>query len=141
MSHPVVQAIEQEQLQKGIPNFSTGDTIAVYVKVKEGKRERIQIYEGVVIARRRRGLHSAVTVRKMAHGSGVERVFPLHSPLIDKIEVKRFGKMRKAKAYHLRALTGKAARIREDLGQAVKAKAAAANAANNDSKTDDTTAA
>lgn len=132
MRHPVVQAIEQEQLQKGIPNFSTGDTIAVYVKVKEGKRERVQTYEGVVIARRNRGLHSAVTVRKMAHGSGVERVFPLHSPLIDKIEVKRFGKMRKAKAYHLRELTGKAARIKEDLGQAVKAKAAAkaANATN-----------
>jgi len=105
-------------MQRALPDFGPGDTVIVNVKVKEGNRERVQAYEGVVIAKRNRGLNSAFTVRKISHGTGVERVFQSHSPLIDSVEVKRRGKVRAAKLYYLRDLEGKAARIKEDLGAA-----------------------
>lgn len=111
----IIQKIEEAQLRKDLPAFCVGDVVVVQVEVKEGNRTRIQAFEGVVIAKRNRGLHSAFTVRKMSHGEGVERVFPLHSPVIKGIEIKRKGHVRKAKLYHLRGLTGKAARIREKL--------------------------
>lgn len=111
----IIQQLEQEQLRSDLPAFKTGDTVVVNVKVKEGDRERVQAYEGVVIAKRNRGLNSSFTVRKMSYGEGVERVFQSHSPMIDSVEVKRRGDVRKAKLYHLRALTGKAARIKEKL--------------------------
>lgn len=110
----VINEIEKEQL-KQIPEFAPGDTVVVQVKVKEGERERIQAFEGIVIAKRNRGLNSAFTVRKMSHGVGVERVFQTHSPLISEIQVKRRGDVRRAKLYFLRELTGKAARIKEKL--------------------------
>ncbi|MBM4208285.1 MAG: 50S ribosomal protein L19 [Gammaproteobacteria bacterium] len=110
----VIDEIEKEQL-KQIPEFAPGDTVVVQVKVKEGERERIQAFEGIVIAKRNRGLNSAFTVRKMSHGVGVERVFQTHSPLISEIQVKRRGDVRRAKLYFLRELTGKAARIKEKL--------------------------
>ena len=110
----IIEALEKEQL-KQIPDFSTGDTVVVQVRVKEGERERIQAFEGVVIAKRNRGLNSAFTVRKISHGTGVERVFQTHSPLISEIQVKRRGDVRRAKLYFLRDLTGKAARIKEKL--------------------------
>jgi large subunit ribosomal protein L19 len=110
----IIDILEQEQL-KQIPDFGSGDTVSVQVKVKEGDRERIQAFEGVVIAKRNRGLNSAFTVRKISHGTGVERVFQTHSPLISEIIVKRRGDVRRAKLYYLRDLTGKAARIKEKL--------------------------
>jgi large subunit ribosomal protein L19 len=110
----IIDALEKEQL-KQIPEFATGDTVVVQVKVKEGDRERIQAFEGIVIAKRNRGLNSAFTVRKISHGTGVERVFQTHSPLISEIIVKRRGDVRRAKLYYLRDLTGKAARIKEKL--------------------------
>jgi large subunit ribosomal protein L19 len=106
--------LEAEQL-KQIPDFGPGDTVVVQVKVKEGERERIQAFEGIVIAKRNRGLNSAFTVRKISHGTGVERVFQTHSPMISEINVKRRGDVRRAKLYFLRDLTGKAARIKEKL--------------------------
>lgn len=112
----IIQAIEAEQSKKKIPTFRAGDTVVVQVKVKEGNRERLQAYEGVVIAIRNRGLNSAFTVRKISHGEGVERVFPTYSPLVTSITVKRRGDVRKAKLYNLRQLRGKAARIKEKLG-------------------------
>ncbi len=112
----IIDVLEAEQLRKDIPDFSPGDTVVVQVKVKEGERERLQAYEGVVIAKRNRGLNSAFTVRKISHGVGVERVFQTHSKLIGNIEVKRRGSVRRAKLYYLRNLTGKAARIKEKLG-------------------------
>ena len=114
----IIQILENEQIEaakKNIPSFSPGDTINVQVKVKEGERVRLQSFEGVVIARRNRGLNSAFTVRKISHGVGVERVFQMYSPLIDSIEVKRRGEVRRAKLYYMRGLSGKAARIREKL--------------------------
>jgi large subunit ribosomal protein L19 len=111
----LIQEVEAAQMTKEIPDFSSGDTVVVQVKVKEGTRERFQAFEGVVIAKRNRGLHSAFTVRKISHGEGVERVFQTYSPLVDSIEVKRRGKVRQAKLYYLRSLRGKAARIREKL--------------------------
>ena len=108
-----IDAIEQQQMKHNIPEFRPGDTVVVNVKVKEGNRERLQAFEGVVIARRNRGMNSAFTVRKISYGEGVERVFQLHSPTIESIQVKRRGEVRKAKLYHLRELSGKAARIRE----------------------------
>jgi len=111
----IIQALETEQMSKTLPDFSPGDTIIVHVKVKEGNRERLQAYEGVVIARRNRGLNSAFTVRKISHGEGVERVFLAYSPLVAKVTVKRRGDVRKAKLYYLRNLRGKAARIKEKL--------------------------
>lgn len=113
--HPLVQVIENAQLKTDIPSFAPGDTVIVSVKVKEGNRERLQAYEGVVIAKKNRGLNSAFTVRKISSGVGVERVFQTHSPIVAKIEVKRRGDVRRAKLYYLRGLTGKAARIREKL--------------------------
>ncbi|HEY8941105.1 MULTISPECIES: 50S ribosomal protein L19 [Cellvibrio] len=115
MSNPIIDALEKEQLKSNLPEFSPGDTVVVNVKVKEGDRERVQAYEGVVIAIRNRGLNSAFTVRKISHGVGVERTFQTHSPLIDSVVLKRRGDVRQAKLYYLRDLTGKAARIKEKL--------------------------
>lgn len=112
---PIIQQLEAEQMRKDIPAFGPGDTVVVQVKVKEGDRERLQAYEGVVIAKRNRGLNSSFTVRKVSQGEGVERVFQTHSPAIDSVEVKRRGQVRRAKLYYLRDLQGKAARIREKL--------------------------
>lgn len=109
----IVQAITQEQLRKDLPSFRPGDTLKVHVKVIEGSRERIQLFEGVVIKRRGGGISETFTVRKISYGVGVERTFPIHSPKIDKIEVTRRGKVRRAKLYYLRNLRGKAARIKE----------------------------
>jgi len=111
----IIQQLEAEQMKKNIPDFSPGDTVVVQVRVKEGERERLQAYEGIVIAKRNRGLNSAFTVRKVSQGEGVERVFQTHSHAIDSIEVKRRGLVRRAKLYYLRDLQGKAARIREKL--------------------------
>ncbi len=111
----VIQAIEAEQMSKEIPAFAPGDTIVVQVKVKEGTRERLQAFEGVVIGKRNRGLNSAFTVRKISHGVGVERTFQTYSPLVDSIEVKRRGDVRQAKLYYPRERSGKSARIKEKL--------------------------
>ena len=111
----IIQQIEAEQMTKDIPEFSTGDTIIVKVKVKEGTRERLQAFEGIVIARRNRGLNSAFTVRKISSGMGVERVFQTYSPLIDSITIKRRGDVRQGKIYYLRERSGKSARIKEKL--------------------------
>jgi large subunit ribosomal protein L19 len=109
----IVREITQEQLRKDIPSFRPGDTLKVYVKVIEGNRERLQMFEGVVIKRRGGGISETFTVRKVSYGVGVERTLPLHSPKIDRIEVARRGKVRRAKLYYLRELRGKAARIQE----------------------------
>jgi large subunit ribosomal protein L19 len=109
----VIDEIENEQLKKDLPQFDPGDTVVVQVRVTEGDRERLQAYEGVVIAKRNRGLNSSFTVRKISHGEGVERVFQTHSPTVAEIRVKRRGDVRRAKLYYLRDLSGKAARIRE----------------------------
>jgi large subunit ribosomal protein L19 len=111
----IIDEINAEQLNHSHPEFSPGDTIVVSVKVKEGERERLQAFEGVCIAIRNRGLNSAFTVRKISHGTGVERVFQTHSPLIDSITVKRKGDVRRAKLYYLRDREGKSARIKEKL--------------------------
>jgi large subunit ribosomal protein L19 len=111
----LIDQIENEQLRSDLPEFSSGDTVVVQVKVREGDRERLQAFEGVVIAKKNRGIGSAFTVRKISHGEGVERVFQTHSSMIDSVEVKRRGKVRQAKLYYLRALTGKKARITEKL--------------------------
>ena len=112
----IIDEINAEQLNNDIPEFSPGDTIVVSVKVKEGNRERLQAFEGVCIAIRNRGLNSAFTVRKISHGTGVERVFQTHSPLIDSIKIKRRGDVRRAKLYFLRDREGRSARIKEKLG-------------------------
>ncbi|NLY54717.1 MAG: 50S ribosomal protein L19 [Firmicutes bacterium] len=109
----ILQSLEREQLRTDIPDFKAGDTVRVHVRVVEGARERIQVFEGVVIARRGGGIRETFTVRRMSYGIGVERVFPLHSPRIAKIEVMRRGRVRRAKLYYLRNLTGKAARIED----------------------------
>lgn len=109
----IIQALEQEQLRKDIPSFKPGDTVRVHVKVIEGNRERIQVFEGVVINRKSGGVRETFTVRRVSYGVGVERTFPVHSPRVEKIEVARRGIVRRAKLYYLRNLTGKAARIRE----------------------------
>jgi len=111
----IIKQLEQEQLTQDIPDFSPGDTVVVQVKVKEGNRERLQAFEGVVIGKRNRGINSAFTVRKVSHGEGVERVFQTHSPSIANIKVKRRGDVRRAKLYYLRGLEGKAARIKEKI--------------------------
>jgi large subunit ribosomal protein L19 len=113
--NPIIQQIEAEQMAKAIPSFGPGDTVIVQVKVKEGNRERLQAYEGVVIAKRNRGLNSAFTVRKISHGVGVERTFQTYSPQVDSITVRTRGAVRRAKLYYLRGLTGKASRIKEKL--------------------------
>lgn len=109
----IIQSLEKGQLKDGIPSFRVGDTIRVHAKVVEGDKERIQIYEGVVIGRQGAGAREVIRVRKLSYGVGVERLFPLHSPLIDKIELAKQGKVRRAKLYFLRDLRGKAARIKE----------------------------
>ena len=113
----ILQKFEAEQMTRKLPEFGPGDTVIVNVKVKEGNRERVQAYEGVCIAKKNAGLNSAFTVRKISHGTGVERVFQTHSPAIDSVTVKRRGKVRGAKLYYLRGLEGKAARIQEDLSK------------------------
>lgn len=118
--NPVLEGVENEQLKTELPDFSPGDTLAVQVKVREGNRERLQAFEGVVISKRNRGLNSAFTLRKVSHGVGVERTFQTHSPLIASIAVKRRGDVRKAKLYYLRERSGRAARIKEKVGAAVR---------------------
>jgi large subunit ribosomal protein L19 len=113
----IIQEIENEQLRTDIPEFAQGDTVTVRVRVKEGEKERLQAFEGVVIAKRNRGLNSNFTVRKMSASEGVERVFQTHSSLIGSVKVKRRGAVRQAKLYYLRELTGKAARIQEKLSK------------------------
>lgn len=115
VSQNIIKQLEQEQLKTNVPEFAPGDTVVVQVKVKEGDKSRLQAYEGVVIAKRNRGLHSSFTVRKISNGEGVERVFQTHSPLVDSITVKRRGAVRRAKLYYLRDRSGKSARIREKL--------------------------
>jgi len=109
----VIDEIEREQLKSDVPAFAPGDTVVVQVRVTEGDRERLQAYEGVVIAKRNRGLNSSFTVRKISHGEGVERVFQTHSPAVAEIQVKRRGNVRRAKLYYLRDRSGKSARIKE----------------------------
>ena len=109
----IIEVLEQEQLRSDIPDFRAGDTVKVYVKVVEGTRERVQMYEGVVIARSGSGVREMFTVRRISYGVGVERTFPLHSPRLERIEVARRGIVRRAKLYYLRNLTGKKARIKD----------------------------
>ena len=111
----VIKQIEEQQIKSDIPEFAPGDTVAVQVRVSEGQRERLQTYEGVVIAKKNRGLHSSFTVRKISYGEGVERVFQTHSPLIASINVKRRGAVRRAKLYYLRERSGRSARIKEKI--------------------------
>ena len=113
MKNDIIQRIESEQMTKEVPSFAPGDTVVVQVKVVEGKNERLQAYEGVVIAKKNRGINSNFIVRKISHGVGVERTFQTFSPLVDSIDVKRKGAVRRAKLYYLRDLSGKAARIKE----------------------------
>ncbi|WP_353571694.1 50S ribosomal protein L19 [Candidatus Albibeggiatoa sp. nov. BB20] len=115
MNMNIIQQIESEQMGKEIPDFNPGDTVVVQIKVKEGTRERLQAFEGLVIAKRNRGLHSAFTVRKISHGEGVERVFQTYSSLIQEVKIKRRGDVRRAKLYYMRNLRGKAARIKEKI--------------------------
>ena len=125
----LIQQFEADQAQRQLPEFGPGDTVIVNVKVKEGNRERVQAYEGVVIAKKNAGLNSAFTVRKISHGYGVERVFQSYSAAIESVKVKRRGDVRAGKLYYLRGLEGKKARIKEDLAGNAKAKNAAAAAA------------
>ena len=113
----IIEQIEQEQMTKEVPEFGPGDTVVVQVRVREGNRERLQAFEGVVIAKRNRGLNSAFTVRKISHGVGVERTFQTHSPLIESIAVKRRGDVRQSKLYYLRERSGRSARIKEKLAK------------------------
>src|SRR6187431_2024176 len=123
----LMQELESRSMKRKLPDFAPGDTVVVQVKVREGDRERVQAYEGIVIACRNRGLNSSFTVRKVSHGEGVERVFQTHSPAIADIEVKRRGKVRRAKLYYLRDRSGKSARIKEKLtSRAAQAASAAA---------------
>jgi large subunit ribosomal protein L19 len=108
-----LEKLEQEQMRTDVPKFQSGDTVRVHVKIKEGDKERIQVFEGVVLGQRRARNHSTFRVRKVSFGQGVERIFPVHSPAIDKIEVMRSGRVRRAKLYYLRGLKGKAARLKE----------------------------
>jgi large subunit ribosomal protein L19 len=109
----IIKKIEQEMMRVDMPDFAAGDTIKVHVKIKEGEKERIQVFEGVVISRRKGALNASFIVRKISYGVGVERVFPLHTPIIDKIDLVARGKVRRSKIYYLRKLRGKAARIKE----------------------------
>lgn len=111
----IIQQLEAEQMNREVPAFGPGDTVVVQVKVKEGDRERLQAFEGIVIAKRNRGVNSSFTVRKISHGEGVERVFQTYSPVVDSVEIKRRGDVRRAKLYYLRGRTGKAARIKEKI--------------------------
>lgn len=116
-SNSIISQIEAEQMKKTLPEFGPGDTVVVQVKVKEGNRERLQAFEGVVLGKRNRGVNSAFTVRKISHGIGVERTFQTYSPLVESVTVKRRGDVRQAKLYYLRELSGKAARIKEKLAK------------------------
>lgn len=109
----VIKQLEREQMRLDLPAFLPGDTVRVHVKIREGDKERIQVFQGVVIAKRKGGMNATFTVRKVSYGVGVERVFPMHSPIIDKVEIVTRGRVRRAKIYYLRKLRGKAARIRE----------------------------
>jgi large subunit ribosomal protein L19 len=113
----IIEMLEQEQLKKDLPTYAAGDTVVVQVKVTEGDKSRLQAFEGVVIAVKNRGLHSAFTVRKISNGVGVERVFQTHSPIVDSIEVKRRGDVRQSKLYYLRERSGRSARIKEKLAK------------------------
>ena len=113
----IIHALEQEQMKKDLPEYAPGDTVVVQVRVTEGNKTRLQAFEGVVIGIRNRGLHSAFTVRKISNGEGVERTFQTHSPMVDSIEVKRRGAVRRAKLYYLRERSGKSARIKEKLAK------------------------
>lgn len=124
----ILEKIQRENLKAGLPDFKAGDTVKVHAKVKEGDKERVQIYEGVVIARKGHGIESTFTVRKISYGIGVERVFPIHSPMIDKIEIAGRGKVRRAKLYYLRDLSGKKARLEGEEGFRTEAVVAAAAA-------------
>ncbi len=108
----VVDRLEREQMRLDIPDFRSGDTVKVHIKIREGEKERIQVFQGIVIAKRKGGLRSTFTVRKVSYGIGVEKVFPLHSPSIDKIEIVQRGKVRRSRLYYLRKLKGKAARVK-----------------------------
>lgn len=110
----IIQILEKENMKQTVPEFSIGDTVKVFVKVVEGTRERLQAFEGTVIARKNGGIRETFTVRRISFGIGVERTFPVHSPKIDKIEIVKKGKVRRAKLYYLREITGKAAKIKED---------------------------
>ena len=121
----IIAAIEKEQMNKEVPVFGAGDTVVVQVEVKEGNRTRLQAFEGVVIAKKNRGLNSSFVVRKISHGEGVERTFQTYSPLVKDIEVKRRGDVRRAKLYYLRELSGKKARIKEKLSKKPVAQSAA----------------
>jgi large subunit ribosomal protein L19 len=126
----IIEQLEAEQIQaKKLPDFRAGDSVVVQVKVKEGARERLQAFEGVVIAIRNRGYNSAFTVRKISHGEGVERVFPFYSPTVDSVQVVRRGDVRKAKLYHLRELSGRQARIKEKIPQKLANKTAGKSSA------------
>jgi large subunit ribosomal protein L19 len=109
----VIEQLEREQMRMDLPAFSAGDTVRVHVKIREGDKERIQVFQGVVISKRKGGVSATFTVRKVSYGVGVERIFPFHSPIIDKVELVTHGRVRRAKIYYLRKLRGKAARIRE----------------------------
>ena len=109
----VIKQLEREQMRLDMPAFSPGDTVRVHVKIREGDKERIQVFQGVVISKRKGGMNATFTVRKVSYGVGVERIFPIHSPIIDKVELVTRGRVRRAKIYYLRKLRGKAARIRE----------------------------
>jgi len=126
--NPIIQNVEERKLRSDIPNFQSGDTVRVHVRIKEGDKERIQAFEGVVIARKHSGVRETITVRKTSFGVGVERIFPLHASVIDRIELVRQGRVRRAKLYYLRKLRGKAARIRERDTRGERAMAAAAAA-------------
>ncbi len=114
MSRTILEQVEKPYLKDDLPDLRAGDTVRVHVLVREGGKERTQIFEGVVIARKHRGVADTITVRKVSYGIGVERTFPLHSPIVSKVEVVRRGKVRRAKLYYLRELSGKAARLKED---------------------------
>lgn len=113
MSNALLEKVNENRLRKDLPEFRPGDTIRVHVKIKEGEKERLQVFVGTVIARNNKGISETITVRKVSFGQGVERIFPLHAPIIDSIEVVRTGKVRRAKLYYLRGLRGKAARLKE----------------------------
>jgi len=113
MQHALLTKVQESQMRKDLPVLRIGDTLKVHVKIREGEKERIQIYEGTYIARNNSGVSETITVRKLSFGTGVERIFPIHSPVIDKIDVVRTGQVRRAKLYYLRGLRGKAARLKE----------------------------
>lgn len=113
MNHPLIDKIEKKQMRTNLPALRIGDTLRVQVRIREGEKERLQAFEGTFIARNNRGVGETITVRKMSFGHGVERIFPIHAPVVDSIQVVRSGQVRRAKLYYLRTLRGKAARLRE----------------------------